>query len=301
VLSNEGGTARASFEYNFRGCAVTRRCRNDRFHPLLKFKLGHLYFVILAFAGAPARRLCQGQRREPGERAPTRRPRARGSGGDEASVDPDRKFQQAPGGQPDQGRCLRHWPVEFLGAPRLFAFVCAPGPGFDLYQVPLIMTDRPIHAYRWTQFSRACRCACILKHIAPQAAKRDFGSVVQIGLFSATVRARRGKNRPFGQGLAPAPAVQVKPRFETAGFRVFQNFREFPRVVLRKVQRRYGLRSSTSWHSSLSVRLFEGHGIFGGRWTSRLWHGRDAGSMRSASGDALDLTRCEDRRRHCHV
>ena len=83
--------------------------------------------------------------------------------------------------------------------------------------------------------------------------KRDFGSVVQIGLFSATVRARRGKNRPFGQGLAPAPAAQVKPRFETAGFRVFQNFREFPRVVLRKVQRRYGLRSSTSWHSSLSV------------------------------------------------
>ena len=130
--------------------------------------------------------------------------------------------------------------------------------------------------------------------------KRDFGSVVQIGLFSATVRARRGKNRPFGQGLAPAPAVQVKPRFETAGFRVFQNFREFPRVVLRKVQRRYGLRSSTSWHSSLSVRLFEGHGIFGGRWTSRLWHGRNAWSIRSTSGDALDLTRCEDRRRHCH-
>jgi hypothetical protein len=96
---------------------VTRRCRNDRFHPLLKFKLGHLYFVILAFAGAPARRLCQGQRREPGERAPTRRPRARGSGGDEASVDPDRKFQQAPGGQPDQGRCLRHWPVEFWERP----------------------------------------------------------------------------------------------------------------------------------------------------------------------------------------
>ena len=76
--------------------------------------------------------------------------------------------------------------------------------------------------------------------------------------------------------LVEAPAVQVKPRFETAGFRVFQNFREFPRVVLREVQRRYGLRSSTSWHSSLSVRLFEGHGIFGGRWTSRLWHGRNA-------------------------
>jgi hypothetical protein len=70
---------------------------------------------------------------------------------------------------------------------------------------------------------------------------------------------------------------------------------------LRKVQRRYGLRSSTSWHSSLSVRLFEGHGIFGGRWTSRLWHGRNAWSMRSTSDDALDLTRCEDRRRHCHV
>jgi hypothetical protein len=95
------------------------------------------------------------------------------------------------------------------------------------------------------------------------------------------------------------PAVQVKPRFETAGFRVFQNFREFPRVVLRKVQRRYGLRSSTSWHSSLSVRLFEGHGIFGGRWTSRLCG--NAWSMRSTSDDALDLTRCEDRRRHCHV
>jgi hypothetical protein len=31
--------------------------------------------------------------------------------GDEASVDPDRKFQQAPGGRADQGRCLRHWPV----------------------------------------------------------------------------------------------------------------------------------------------------------------------------------------------
>ncbi len=31
--------------------------------------------------------------REPGERAPTRRPRARDSGGDEASGDPDRKLQ----------------------------------------------------------------------------------------------------------------------------------------------------------------------------------------------------------------
>ena len=50
------------------------------------------------------------------------------------------------------------------------------------------------------------------------------------------------------------------------------------------------LRSSTSWHSSLFVRLFEGHGIFGSRGASQLWHGRDAGSMRSARGDALDLT-----------
>ena len=49
----------------------------------------------------------RGQGREPGERAPTRRPRARDSGGDEASGDPDRKLQQAPGGPADQGRCLR--------------------------------------------------------------------------------------------------------------------------------------------------------------------------------------------------
>ena len=44
-------------------------------------------------------------------------PRARNSRGDEASVDPDRKFQQAPGGQADQDRCLRHWPVEFWERP----------------------------------------------------------------------------------------------------------------------------------------------------------------------------------------
>jgi transposase len=43
-----------------------------------------------------------------------------------------------------------------------------------------------------------------------------------------------------------------------------------------RVGRGRRLRSSTSWHSSLSVRLFEGHGIFGGRWTSRLWHGGNA-------------------------
>ena len=43
---------------------------------------------------------------EPGERAPARRARARGSRGHEASVDPDREFQQAPGGQADQGRSL---------------------------------------------------------------------------------------------------------------------------------------------------------------------------------------------------
>ena len=44
-----------------------------------------------------------------GERAPARRPRARDSGGDEASGDPDRDLQQSPGGQADQNRCLRLW------------------------------------------------------------------------------------------------------------------------------------------------------------------------------------------------
>ena len=37
---------------------------------------------------------------------PTRRPRARDSGGDEASGDPNHELQQASGGQSDQGRGL---------------------------------------------------------------------------------------------------------------------------------------------------------------------------------------------------
>jgi hypothetical protein len=40
---------------------------------------------------------CKGRGREPAERA-------RDSGGDEASLDPDRKLQQAPRGQSDQVR-----------------------------------------------------------------------------------------------------------------------------------------------------------------------------------------------------
>ena len=42
-----------------------------------------------------------------GERAPSRRPRARGPGGHEASGDPDRELRQNPGCRADQVGCLR--------------------------------------------------------------------------------------------------------------------------------------------------------------------------------------------------
>ena len=47
----------------------------------------------------------------------TRRPRARDSGGDEASGDPDRELRQSPAGQADQGRCLKFWPVAIWECP----------------------------------------------------------------------------------------------------------------------------------------------------------------------------------------
>ena len=55
----------------------------------------------------PTRRPRAGQGCQPRERAPAHRPRARDPRGHEASGDPDREFQQSPGGPPDQARRLK--------------------------------------------------------------------------------------------------------------------------------------------------------------------------------------------------